>query len=80
MKKLGEGSYGTVFLAIDTRPGDIKRKVDQKYLNLLDKIDDNKGESKSVYSGHRGYDEDVEMSEEQKEAVKVLANKSLIFN
>lgn len=33
-----------------------------------------------MYSGHKGYDEDVEMSEEQKEAVKVLANKSLIFN
>lgn len=35
VKKLGEGSYGTVFLAIDHRPEGIKRKVDPKVLSLL---------------------------------------------
>jgi serine/threonine protein kinase len=40
VKKLGEGAYGTVFLAIDTKPEGIKRKVDHKYLNLLDKVEE----------------------------------------
>jgi len=32
VKRLGEGSYGTVFLAVDTKPKGIKRKIEQKYL------------------------------------------------
>jgi serine/threonine protein kinase len=40
VKRLGEGSYGTVFLAVDTKPEGTKRKVDSKVLNLLDKVDD----------------------------------------
>ena len=40
IKKIGEGSYGTVFLAKDTKPEGIKRKVDKKVLNLLDKINE----------------------------------------
>lgn len=71
VKRLGEGSYGTVFLAIDTKPEGIKRKIDPKYLNLLDKVED--PAQKKTYN--RYDDGDVEMSEDQKEAVKVLGNK-----
>jgi serine/threonine protein kinase len=39
VKRLGEGSYGTVYLAIDHKPEGIKRKADPKALSLLEKID-----------------------------------------
>lgn len=66
-KKLGEGSYGTVFLAVDTKPDGLKRKLDKKHLQLLDKFQE-------------GKHEDVEMSEEQKEAAHTLVNKQLVFD
>ena len=71
VKKLGEGSYGTVFLAVDTKPQGIKRKVDKKHLQLLERFQE---------SGSAARDEDVEMNEEQKQAVQALGNKQLIFD
>lgn len=38
VKRLGEGSYGTVYLAIDTKPEGISRKADAKALQLLEKV------------------------------------------
>jgi maltodextrin utilization protein YvdJ len=73
---LGEGSYGTVFLAVDTKPQGIKRKLENKYLNLLDKVELNPSGG-SVYTRN---DEDVVMTEEQKSAVSTLGNKQLIFD
>jgi len=40
VKKLGQGSYGTVYLAVDTKPSGIKRKVESKYLSLLDQFEE----------------------------------------
>jgi serine/threonine protein kinase len=40
VKQLGHGSYGTVYLALDTKPEGLKRKIDAQYLSLLDHIDD----------------------------------------
>lgn len=38
IKRLGQGSYGIVYLAFDTKPSGIKRKADTNALLLLDKI------------------------------------------
>lgn len=45
VKVVGHGSYGTVYLALDTKPSGISRKIDQKYLNMLNKIDETKNYS-----------------------------------
>jgi serine/threonine protein kinase len=39
VKKLGEGSYGTVYLALDTKPEGIKRRIDPKYLGMLQNVE-----------------------------------------
>ena len=38
VKRLGEGSYGVVYLAIDTMPQGGKRLADPKALKLLDQV------------------------------------------
>lgn len=38
VKRLGEGAYGTVYLAIDTMPNGKNRQADHKALQMLDKI------------------------------------------
>ena len=40
VKRLGEGSYGTVYLAIDRKPKVAKRRVDPAALQQLDKVGD----------------------------------------
>jgi serine/threonine protein kinase len=70
VKRLGEGSYGTVYLAIDTKPHGIKRKADPKALQMFSNIEEG-GAAKSS---------DVVMKdEEQKEALAVLADRSKVF-
>lgn len=77
MKKLGEGSYGTVFLAIDHKPEGIKRKVDAKVLNLLDKVGDDPSTKDTEMT-----DQTVSTvtAEEQKEALQILGNRDVVFN
>jgi hypothetical protein len=36
---LGEGSYGTVFMAIDTKPKEIKQKIDSELSSMYDQED-----------------------------------------
>jgi serine/threonine protein kinase len=38
VKKLGEGSYGVVYLAVDTKPQAVKRRADVKSLQQLDNV------------------------------------------
>ena len=40
VKQLGHGSYGTVYLGVDTKPEGLKRKIEAKYLSLLDCIEE----------------------------------------
>jgi len=70
VRKLGEGAYGTVFLAVDMKPKGGKRKIDKKHLDLLDKV---------ATEGKSQYGEDTPMTEEQKLAVQTLGNKEIIF-
>jgi serine/threonine protein kinase len=72
VKRLGEGAYGTVYLAIDTKPTGIKRQADPKALLMLDKI------AEVGVSA----DGDVQMKDSTgsyEAAKEVLANRSLIF-
>ena len=41
--KLGEGSFGTVYKAFDMKPHKIRNKVDQKYLNMIEKAEKDSG-------------------------------------
>ena len=72
VRKLGEGSYGTVFLARDTMPKATSRKVDNKYLNLLDKLSEDDTASKHDYY-------DRELTEDQKSTLSILGNRTLLF-
>lgn len=73
VKRLGEGSYGTVYLAIDMKPDGLKRKADPKALELL----------KEVKEEEDRRDEDVKMTDvedtRQKEALKVLSDRAQVF-
>eukprot|EP00347_Sterkiella_histriomuscorum_P013854 403363111 len=81
VKRLGEGSYGTVFLAIDTKPQGIKRKIDPKYLQLLEKVADKPKNDYEEYNQQQDKDGDTQMKdEEQKQALQVLENKQVLFN
>ena len=66
VKKLGEGSYGTVYLATDMKPEAIKRRVDPKYLAMFQNVEEST-HGGSTYASHSNY-EDVPMTEEQKQA------------
>lgn len=72
VKRLGEGTYGTVYLAIDTKPEGGKRKADPKALAMLDKV------VTEPYGG--AGTSDVPMKdEEQKEVQKVLSDRAQVF-
>lgn len=59
----------------------MKRKVDKKFLNLLDKVDDHQGAIPKQSSDYEMQDlTEKSMTDEQKEAIKVLSNKSIVFN
>ena len=68
VKRLGEGSYGTVYLAIDTKPQGVKRRADNKALQLLDKVIDKESSGSLAQKGEKSKDNgnstaDVEMKE-----------------
>ena len=65
VKRLGEGSYGTVFLAIDTKPQGIKRKIDPKYLQLLEKVADKPKNDYEEYNQQQDKDGDTQMKDEE---------------
>lgn len=73
MRKLGEGSYGTVYLATDMKPEAIKRRVDPKYLTMFQNVEDSTNGG-SAFASHSHY-EDAPMTEEQKQAFQTLSNK-----
>ena len=62
-------------MAVDTRPEGQKRKVDNKYLDLLLRVDepklneDGEPEEKQVYT-----------KEQRKEAIEILNNRELLFD
>jgi serine/threonine protein kinase len=58
VKRIGEGSYGTVFLAVDMRPDGKSRTVDQKYLNLIPKL-----ESAKATDGFSEFNDDCTQAE-----------------
>ena len=75
VKRLGEGAYGAVYLAIDMKPEGPHRKADPKALDMLKEV------KEGVSSDQV---EDVKMTDEaentkQKEALKVLGDKALVF-
>ncbi len=39
VKRLGEGTFGVVYLAIDTKPDGMKRKGDPKALAMLPEVE-----------------------------------------
>jgi serine/threonine protein kinase len=42
VKRLGEGAYGAVYLAIDMKPEGLKRKADTKALEMLKDVKEDK--------------------------------------
>ena len=75
VSKLGEGSYGTVFMAIDTKPAGTKRRVDNKYLDLLERVD----EPKLNEEGEPA-DKSPFTKEERNDAISILGNRELLFS
>ena len=72
VKRLGEGTYGSVYLAIDMKPeSGVKRGADPRALEMLNAVK----EQKIV--------EDVQMTDEedkkQQEALKVLGDRAQVF-
>lgn len=72
VKRLGEGAYGSVYLAIDMKPeGGVRRGADPRALEMLQAVK----EQRSV--------DDVKMTDEedkkQQEALKVLSDKAQVF-
>lgn len=75
VSKLGEGSYGTVFLAVDTKPQGTKRRVDAKYLDLLERVEEPKLNEEGEPAEKSAY-----TVEERKEAIDTLGNRELLFS
>jgi serine/threonine protein kinase len=46
VKRLGEGAYGAVYLAVDMKPEGVKRKADPKALDMLKDVRDPKEDEK----------------------------------
>ena len=72
VKRLGEGTYGTVYLAIDNKPEGGKRKADPKALAMLDKV------VTELYGG-AGTSDVIMKDEEQNEVQKVLSDRAQVF-
>jgi serine/threonine protein kinase len=64
VRRLGEGSYGTVYLAVDTKPQGGQRRADAAALKLLEKVP----ESNKFGEGAAGSG-DAEMKEAAQEAI-----------
>jgi serine/threonine protein kinase len=75
IKRLGEGAYGYVYLAIDMKPDGPHRKADPKALEMLKEV------KEGVSSDQV---EDVKVTDaaedtKQKEALKVLGDRAQVF-
>ena len=60
VKKLGEGAYGVVYLAIDTKPQAVKRRADDKALQQLNNVAAGVGDPfRQIHHGAIGGDDAV---------------------
>ncbi len=64
-----------MYLATDTKPEGIKRRVDSKYLSMFQSME----ESTNGGSAYASHYEEVKMTEEQKQALQILSNKQQLF-